>query len=77
MKKIFKGEVVSVKQKNTAVVRIVRKVQHPLYKKLLTVSKKFNVDTTGFTPAVGEMVKIEETRPLSKTKNFKIVEVVK
>ena len=77
MKKTFTGEVVSTKQTNTAIVKIVRRTVHPLYKKLLTVSKKFTVDTKGMTVAVGDMVRIEETRPLSKNKNFKVAEVIK
>jgi len=77
MKKTFNATVVSVKQKNTVVVEIFRRNPHPMYKKLITRSKKLNVDSGEFTPAVGDSVRIEETRPLSKTKHFKIVEVIK
>jgi small subunit ribosomal protein S17 len=75
MKKTLKGKIVSVKQQKTAIVEIVRKTQHPLYKKILTVSKKYSVDTEGFTPKVGDTVKITETRPMSKNKYFKITKL--
>jgi len=74
MAKILTGIVISVKQKNTAVVKVVRRTAHPLYKKLITRSKKYQVDTTGFKPEIGQAVKISETRPISKRKHFKIIE---
>lgn len=77
MQKTFKAVVVSLKQKDTAVVEITRKKSHPLYKKLLTVSERLQVDTNGANVEVGQAVKIIGTRPLSKTKHFKILEVKK
>jgi small subunit ribosomal protein S17 len=77
MKKTLRGEVVSVKQNHTVVVKVVRKIRHPLYKKLLTVDKKYSVDTGDTTPKLGEIVKIAETKPMSKTKYFVVTEVVK
>ncbi|MDE2025429.1 MAG: 30S ribosomal protein S17 [Patescibacteria group bacterium] len=77
MKKTFRGTIVSVKQQKTVVVEMFRKTPHPMYRKLLTRSKKVQADSGDMKLAVGDVVKIEETRPLSKTKNFKVVEVVK
>lgn len=77
MKKTFEGVIVSVKMQRTAVVRITRKFPHPLYKKLIKKDSKINVDIATFTPIVGNMVKIVETKPISKTKHFKILEVIK
>ena len=63
--------------KNTAIVAITRKFPHPLYKKLIKKDNKFNADISTFTPLVGDRVKIVETPPISKTKHFKIMEVIK
>jgi small subunit ribosomal protein S17 len=75
--KIFKGEIVSLKSQNTAVVSIERKAIHPLYKKVLRRNKKHKADTNGVEVKLGDQVKIVETRPISKQKHFKITEVIK
>lgn len=72
--KTLNGKVVSNKQVNTAIVEVTRRVPHKLYKKILTVTKKYQVDTAGKTVNVGDEVMIVETRPMSKTKYFKLVE---
>lgn len=77
MKKTLDGIIVSIKMKKTAVVRISRKFPHPLYKKLIKRDGNLNVGVGTFVPTVGDMVKIVETKPISKTKHFKIVEVIK
>ena len=77
MQKMLKGIVVSAKMQNTAVVEVFRRKPHPLYKKLLKRSTKFKVETGGYTVSVGDKVKIIETRPISKDKYFKIMEVIK
>jgi small subunit ribosomal protein S17 len=77
MKKIIEGKVVSIKMKNTVVVEIVRKTPHPLYKKLIKRDKKYKVDVNGITVNLGDTVKIVQTRPISKDKYFKVMEVVK
>ena len=77
MKKTFDGIVVSLKMKNTAIVSIARRFPHPLYKKLIKKDNKINVDISTFAPIVGDRVKIVENKPLSKTKHFKIMEVMK
>lgn len=77
MAKVLRGKVISTKMQDTAVVEVVRRVPHPLYKKLLKRSKHFKVDSRGHEVAEGNMVKIVETKPLSKDKYFKVLEVVK
>lgn len=73
MKKILQGEIVSLKQEKTVVVKVIRKITHPLYKKVLTVSKKYQVDTDGKKFSVGDKVEIVETKPISKNKHFKVL----
>lgn len=77
MAKVLEGKVVSNKMQKTIVVEVVRRTPHPLYKKLIKRSKKFLADSGEKTYNVGQIVKIVETRPLSKTKRFKVMEVEK
>jgi small subunit ribosomal protein S17 len=75
--KIFEGQVISTGMQKTVVVEVFRKTPHPLYKKLVKLSKKFKVDNTGFENVeVGSTVRIVETKPISKGKYFKIAGVV-
>lgn len=73
MKKVLSGTVVSVKMTNTVVVAIERKVAHKLYRKLIKVTKRLKADTNGMDLKLGDVVKIEQTRPMSKDKNFKVI----
>ncbi len=75
--KILRGYIIRVTSEKTVVVETSRKIAHPLYKKLLTRTKKFLVDPNSKEVKIGDQVKIEETRPISKNKHFKIVEVYK
>lgn len=77
MKKVLEGTIVSQKMHKTVVVEVLRKRPHPLYKKLMAVSKKYKVDVSDFSVAVGGRVKIAEVRPVSKDKHFTIIEVKK
>ncbi|MCL5970638.1 MAG: 30S ribosomal protein S17 [Patescibacteria group bacterium] len=77
MSKILEGQVVSTKMKKTAIVEVIRRTPHPLYKKLIRKSKKYKVDTGDLTVAAGDAVKIAEIKPVSKDKHFKILEVIK
>ena len=77
MKKTFEGKVVSTKMQNTVVVEVFRRKPHPLYKRLLKRSTRFKVETGEYSVNVGDNVKIIETRPISKGKYFKIMEVIK
>jgi small subunit ribosomal protein S17 len=71
------GVVVSNKADKTITVSVERLIQHPLYKKVLRRSKKYHAhdETNDCNP--GDLVRIRESRPLSKTKRWRLVEVVK
>jgi len=70
------GKVVSDKMDKTIVVEIVRKTKHPLYGKTITRSKRFKVHDEENKAKVGDKVLIIETRPISKDKRWRLVEVV-
>ena len=70
------GEVVSNKMTKTIVVRVERRFPHPQYKKIITAYKKFYAHDEKAEAKIGDTVRIEETRPLSKLKRWKLVEVV-
>src|SRR6516164_1556351 len=70
------GEVVSNKMTKTIVVRVERRFPHPVYKKVVTGYSKFYAHDEKSEAKVGDRVRIEETRPLSKTKHWRLVEVV-
>lgn len=71
--KRLKGEVASNKMQNTLVVRVNRIVQHPKYKKRFKVSKKYKAHYTEGEYQIGDRVEIEETRPISKDKTWKVI----
>lgn len=73
-KKRIEGVVVSDKMDKTVVVLTHRFVKHPKYGKFIRVSKKFKAHDEHNVHKVGERVTIEETRPLSKDKTFRVVE---
>ena len=77
MKKILEGIVVSLGMSKTAVVKITTVREHPMYKKLVKKDKKIKADMSDLSLSLGDKVKIEETRPISKDKHFKILEVLK
>jgi small subunit ribosomal protein S17 len=70
------GEVISNKMAKTIVVRVERRFPHPKFKKVVTGYKKFYAHDEKAQAQVGDTVRIEETRPLSKTKRWRLVEVV-
>jgi small subunit ribosomal protein S17 len=75
--KILEGKLISKKVKDTYVVEVSRVRPHPLYKKLVRLSKKYKVDNAGFEDLeLGTKVRIKETKPMSKDKYFKISDVV-
>lgn len=76
MPKILTGKVVSNKMQQTVIVNITKTRTHPIYKKRIKKDKKIKVDKTNFDVKVGDIVKIIQTRPISKDKHFKILEVV-
>ena len=70
------GEVVSSKMQKTIVVRVERRFPHPKYKKVITAYSKFYAHDEKGDAKVGDKVRIMETRPLSKTKRWRLVDVV-
>ena len=72
-KRILNGKVVKKSGDKTVSVLVSRQTTHPIYKKIIRVSKKYLVHDADNTIAVGENVKIQETKPLSKTKSWEII----
>jgi small subunit ribosomal protein S17 len=72
-KRILQGTVVSDKADKTIVVRVQRRVMHPLYKKFITLTKKFAAHDPENRCKEGDKVRIQECRPLSKNKNFEVL----
>jgi small subunit ribosomal protein S17 len=70
------GEVISNKMAKTIVVRVERRYPHPTFKKVVTGYKKYYAHDEKNEAKVGDRVRISETRPLSKTKRWRLVEVV-
>ncbi|MDP8242401.1 MAG: 30S ribosomal protein S17 [Candidatus Celaenobacter antarcticus] len=70
------GIVVSDKMDKTVVVRVERKYKHPLYGKYIRKHKKFHVHDENNEAHIGDKVKIEEFQPVSKTKSWKLVEII-
>ncbi len=75
-KKQLIGKVVSDKMDKTIVVEIENLVMHPLYKKSVRRTKKLKSHDEKNECAIGDMVRIEETRPLSKEKRYRLIEIV-
>jgi small subunit ribosomal protein S17 len=75
-RKVRTGVVVSEKMDKTVLVRIDRKVRHPLYKKTLARSNKLAAHDENNDAHLGDTVRVMETRPMSKTKRWRIVEIV-
>ena len=76
MRKERIGIVLSNKMKKTIVVRISRKARHPLYGKVMQMAAKFKVHDEKNEAKVGDKVRIVETRPLSKEKRWRLVEIL-
>ena len=75
-RKTLKGTVVSDKMTKTIVVKVDRRKRHPLYDKVMTRSKKYLADDPKSRCGIGDFVLIEETRPLSKRKRWRLVRVL-
>jgi len=71
------GVVVSARMQKTIVVEVERRVPHPLYKKIVTRRKKFYAHDEEQTARVGDVVRIVESRPLSRLKRWRLVEVLR
>ena len=70
------GEVISNKMAKTIIVRVERRFPHPKFKKIVTGYKKLYAHDEKAEAKVGDRVRLEETRPLSKTKRWRLVEIV-
>jgi small subunit ribosomal protein S17 len=77
MKKTLIGTVVSTKMTKTIVVKVERKFRHAVYHKVIIRHKKYKVHNENFELIDGDMVKIEETKPISKDKHFIVIEKLK
>ncbi len=71
------GEVVSDKMEKTVVVKVTRRIPHPVYKKYVNKYKKYLAHTGAVTPKVGDVVRISSTRPLSKRKCWQVSEIIR
>lgn len=76
-RKVREGYVISDKMDKTVVVEISTLKQHPLYKKTIKRRVKFKAHDEGNECKIGDLVRVAETRPLSKEKRWRVVEVVK
>lgn len=77
MKKILTGKVVSMKMIKTVVVIVERKFRHPVYHKVIVRHKKYKAHNEKLDLKLGDIVKIEETKPISKDKHFIVIEKLK
>ena len=75
-KRILVGTVVSDKTDKTVTVKVERKVKHPLYGKIIRRSKKYHAHDEANEYKPGDTVRIEETRPISKTKTWRVLDRV-
>ena len=72
-KRILTGTVVSSNTNKTIVVKVTRRVQHKLYKKIISQSKKYHAHDENNSFKVGDIVKIIESKPISKLKTWTVV----
>lgn len=71
------GEVVSTRMQKTIVVEVTRKRAHPLYRRVVSRSRRFHAHDENNTARVGDVVRIVETRPLSRLKRWRLTEVIR
>ncbi|MBI2641249.1 30S ribosomal protein S17 [Candidatus Roizmanbacteria bacterium] len=76
MAKALIGKVISIKSQKTVTVSIERKFRHPFYKKVIIRHKRLKAHNEKTALKEGDMVKIQETRPLSKDKHFEVVKKI-
>ncbi len=72
-KRVLQGIVVSDRMDKTIVVRVERRVRHPVYKKIIRSSRKFTAHDPGNLCKAGDTVRIRECRPLSKSKRWEVI----
>ena len=71
------GIVVSDKMKDTRIVAVNDRIIHKKYKKVITKTKRYAVQDSTFNSAIGDQVRIRETKPISKTKNWVLINVLR
>ena len=76
VKRTLAGRVVSDKMQKTVTVLVERRVKHALYGKIVTLSKKYHAHIEGLEAGEGDLVEIEETRPISRTKTWRVTKVM-
>ncbi|PIP18654.1 MAG: 30S ribosomal protein S17 [Candidatus Omnitrophica bacterium CG08_land_8_20_14_0_20_41_16] len=76
-RKEFTGTVVSDKMQKTVIVKVLRISKHPKYSRIMKSYNKFKAHDEKGAAKLGDIVRIEETRPLSKDKHFRVLEVIK
>jgi len=76
-RKILLGEVVSDRMYKTITVKVERRIRHPIYERVVKRSKKYHAHDEHNQCQTGDQVRIAETRPLSKTKRWRVVEIVR
>ena len=76
-RKVREGTVISNKMQKTIVVRVSRMVRHPVYNRYIPQASAFKVHDEKNIAALGDFVRIMETRPISKDKRWRLVEVIK
>ena len=72
-RRVMQGVVVSDKMDKTIVVKVERKIMHPLYKKFIRRSNKYSAHDEANSHKIGDIVKIRECRPLSKNKCWEVI----
>lgn len=77
IRKQLVGEVVSNKMKKTIVVEVTRKKSHPFYGRVVSHGKKFYAHDENNEAHIGDVVRLEETRPLSKLKRWRLKEIIR
>jgi small subunit ribosomal protein S17 len=75
-KRTLIGRVVSDKMDKTVTVLVERRVKHPMYGKIITTSKKYHAHNENNEAKAGDKVEIEETRPISRTKAWKVAKLL-
>lgn len=76
VRRTLQGRVVSDKMNKTVTVLVERRVKHPVIGKVLTRSRKYHAHVEGLEAHDGDLVQIEETAPISKTKAWRVTQVV-
>jgi small subunit ribosomal protein S17 len=72
-RRILQGVIVSDKGDKTVIVRVERRVIHPMYKKVLRTAKKYSAHDAANAYKVGDVVRIQECRPISRTKRWQVI----